>query len=66
MIMFSESEVKRFQHKNKHLRWGQAFYNFMKLHKVKDPQDKEFCDRLYNAPDEKAKAMVTSRTDRTQ
>lgn len=66
MLMFSESEVKRFRHQNKSLRWGQAFYNFMKLHKVQEPQDKEFCERLYNASEEKAKAMVASRTDKTQ
>jgi hypothetical protein len=64
--MFSNSEVRRFKHTNKSLRYGQAFYNFMKLHKVSDQQDKEFCERLYNADDEKAKTMIRSRTDTTQ
>lgn len=63
MIKFPASQVKAFVHRNKALRWGQAFHQFMKLEKVENAQDKEFCDRLYNAPDEKAKAMVTSRTD---
>lgn len=63
MITFAKSKVDAFQHHNKHLRWGQAFYGFMKLSKVTNPQDKEFCDRLYNATDDKAKAMVQSRLD---
>ena len=44
---------------------GQAFFGYMKLEKVTNQQDKEFCDRLYNATDEKAKAMVASRLDRS-
>ena len=66
MLTFSKSVTDKFVHQNKALRWGQAFYKFMKLDKVKDPQDKEFCDRLFNADDAKAKAMVLSRTDKTQ
>lgn len=67
MLTFSASEVKRFVHNNKAKRWGQDFYDFMKLDKVKDPQDKHFCDKLYNEPDDaKAKNMVASRTDKTQ
>ena len=64
--MFAKSSVDKFKHQNKALRWGQAFYKFMKLDKVKNIQDKEFCDRLFNADDDKAKAMVASRTDRSQ
>lgn len=65
MIMFPISQVVRFKYKHKSLRYGQAFHNFMKLHKVTNPQDKEFCDRLWNERnDEKAKAMIISRTDR--
>jgi hypothetical protein len=55
--------VEKFSHRNKSLRWGQAFYEHMKLHKVTG-QDKPFCDKLYNATDEIAKAMVASRTDK--
>lgn len=66
MLTFSASEVKRFVHNNKAKRWGQDFYDFMKLDKVKNPQDKHFCDKLYNAEESVAKAMVKSRTDKTQ
>ncbi len=64
MIMFPKSRVDAFTHQNKHLRWGQAFHHFMRLDKVDHPQDREFCDRLYNADDAKAQAMVQSRLDR--
>lgn len=65
-ITFSKSEVEKFKHNNKHLRWGQAFHQHFKLERVTG-QDKSFCDRLYNETnDERAKAMVISRTDQTQ
>ena len=64
MMRFTKSEVAAFRHNNKALRWGQAFYNHFKLHKVQNAQDKAFCDRLWNEPDEaRAKAMVQGRTD---
>ena len=63
MIMFSKTQVDKFRHMNKVLRWGQAFHHQFKLDKVTNPQDKEFCDRLYEADEAKAKAMVASRTD---
>lgn len=64
MISFTESEVKGFRHSNKALRWGQAFYNHFKLHKVVNVQDRHFCDQLYNAAEDTAKAMVASRTQK--
>ena len=60
MVMFPKSVVDRF----KHLSQGQAFHGHMKLEKVEHPQDKEFCDHLYNADEAKAKATVMSRLDR--
>lgn len=63
MITFSKSEVDRFVHRNKMLRYGQAFHCQFKLDKVTNPQDKEFCDRLWAADDDKAKAMIASRID---
>lgn len=63
MIMFPKSQVDKFRHVNKSKRYGQAIYDFLKLEKVHNPQDKEFCDRLYYAKDEKAKTMVMSRLD---
>lgn len=65
MLMFSKSEVEKFRHNNKALRWGQAFHGYFKLERVTG-QDKYFCDKLYNASEDVAKAMVASRTDRTQ
>lgn len=64
MIMFQKSRVDAFRHLNKSLRWGQAFHGYMKLEKITDIQDKAFCDRLYYADNEKAKAMVRSRLDK--
>lgn len=65
MVTFSGSMVSQYQHQNKHLRWGQGFHQFMKLERCNT--DKFFLDRLYNETnDEKAKAMVRSRTDMSQ
>ncbi len=61
MLTFPRSRVDGFKHTNKHLRWGQAFYQYMQLHKCQ--QDYMFCQRLYNAPDEVAQAMVKERID---
>lgn len=66
MLTFSKTTVNEFRHTNKSLRWGQAFHRFMKLDKITNLEDKNFCDKLYNANDEIAKAMVASRTDKTQ
>lgn len=65
MLQFSKSEVDKFRHQNKAKRWGQAFYDHFKLHKVQG-SDKAFCDKLYNADEATAKSMVASRTDKTQ
>lgn len=64
MIMFPKTQVDKFRHMNKAITWAQAFCLQMKLDKVTNPQDKEFCDRLRNADEVKAKAMVASRTDK--
>ncbi len=48
MITFTKSKVDAFKHLNKHVSWGKAFFGYMKLEKVTNQQDKEFCDRLYN------------------
>lgn len=65
MITFSASEIAKFRHTNKAKRWGQAFYDHFKLHRV-EGSDKAFCEKLYNADEATAKAMVASRTDKTQ
>ena len=66
MMKFSKSLVEKFRHNNKHVRYGQAIHQFLKLEKVTGPE-KGFCDKLYNEPDEaKARDMVRSRTDPTQ
>lgn len=65
MLTFSASEVSKFRHDNKALRYGQAFHNYFKLHKITGA-DKHFCDKLWQVDEEKAKAMIKSRTDNTQ
>jgi hypothetical protein len=43
------------------LRFGQAFYNYMELHKV--TSEKEFCDTLFNASDVIAVSMIEGIVD---
>ena len=62
MMSIPKSVFKSFRHDNKNKRWGQAFYDHMRLHKVYS--ERNFCDRLYNETDDfKAKEMVKSRLD---
>lgn len=63
MIIFPKSRIDQFVHTNQDLRWGQQFYQHMELHKCTNPEDAVFLDRLYNADDETAKAMVRDYTD---
>jgi hypothetical protein len=63
MLMFPKTRVDAFRHTNKALRYGQAFHQYMRLDKITG-LDKAFCDRLYQADGEKAKAMIASRTDK--
>lgn len=44
-------------------RWGQQFYDFMKLEKVTDPDNKVWCDALYNAKEHVARQMVLASID---
>lgn len=64
MLQFSKTEVDAFKHSNPSQRWGQAFFDHFHLDKV--TQDKDFCNKIYNADDETAKIMVTSRIDHSQ
>lgn len=63
MIKFPKSRVDRFRHTNAHKRWGQAFYDWMRLDKVRDAVDKAYCDRIYTATDAEARQLVASRLD---
>ena len=56
----SESFVNEFNRGQRfpHLRWGQQFYEFMRLNKVTNQDDAAWCNKLYNAPDDVAKRMV--------
>ena len=63
MITFSNDLVKGFKRTNKNLRYGQEFFNYAKLEKVVDKEDKSFCDKLYFANDATAKQMIKSRMD---
>lgn len=62
MLLFAKSKVTGFRKTNPNQRWGQAFYMYMELFKVEGP-DEVFCDRLYNAKDHEAIAMVNARVD---
>lgn len=66
MLMFSQTVVNSFRKQNPDLRYGQEFHQFMQLNKIENTADKEFCDRLYQADDEKAIAMIRERIDHTQ
>lgn len=57
------TRVKAFRKPLNGMRWGQAFYGHMELHKLTSPTTKAWCDKLYNADDETAKKMVESVTD---
>lgn len=65
-LTFSHSQWKKFRHDNKLLRYGQQFYQHFKLEKITNPEDRVWCNRLYRASDEVAKAMVKERIDKTQ
>jgi hypothetical protein len=65
-LTFTSSVIQDFKHENKALRYGQAFYQWMKLEKVVNEVDKRFCGRLYNADELTAKSMIFARTDFSQ
>ena len=46
-----------------YLRKGQAFFNFMDLHKC--TQDRDYLDKLYNVDDETASKMIEVMIDYT-
>lgn len=47
-----------------HMRYGQAFHVYFELHKITSKSNKEFCDKLFNAPNyDEAKKMVESITE---
>lgn len=67
-LVFPRSAVLRFYKENptwkeKGLRLGQAFFNWMELDKVKTPENKAFCDKLFNVTSDVAARMIISRTD---
>lgn len=60
-LLIPASRLAQFRHTDKNLRWGQAFYLFMELGKC--VQDRDFCDKLFNAPDDVAKNLVRLHID---
>jgi len=54
----SKTLVDGFKHTDPNLRWGQAFHQYAKLEKVSNNANREWADKLYNAPDNIAKNMV--------
>lgn len=73
MIQFSATLVEGFrkaldwmpEHERKHLRVGQAFFNYFNCHKVQG-QDRALLDRLYEQDGDKAWATILNMTDYTQ
>ena len=45
-------------------RWGQQFYEFMELHKITNPFDKVWCDKMYEVGTHMGRQMVLSSLDR--
>ena len=62
-ITIPRSRYNQFQRVPNAQRWGQQFYEFMELHKVTDPDNKIWCDLLYNASDRTARQMVLASLD---
>jgi hypothetical protein len=64
-LVFPKSRVDAFRHDVKSgLRWGQAFYDYMKLERIQQPDNQDFCDMLQAMrSDEDAKLMVAKYTD---
>lgn len=61
----SQSTIKQFRalKRDPHLRMGQALYNFLKLEKVKNPENVTWANKLYNASDDEAAKMIEAATD---
>lgn len=70
MLTFSYSEVKKFldfaNYANSPQRIGQLFWDHFKLHKITNPEDKQWCDRLYEMDKFYAMMEIYSRTDFNQ
>lgn len=60
-LTFPLSRVMKFRKVHPELRYGQEFHQYMELHKCE--QDREFCDKLYEADGIKAIKMIDSRID---
>jgi hypothetical protein len=73
MLTFPQSSVQEFfhqlnwmpQHERKHLRVGQAFFNYFKCHKVTG-KDRAKLDALYERDGNAAIARIRSMTDPAQ
>jgi len=56
------SRLAGFRH-NPTQRYGQAIYDHLQLNKVQNPDQKAWCDKLYNAENQTARRMVLEATD---
>lgn len=68
MLTFSQSQLSAFliQDRPDGRRLGQRFCDYFQLHKVTNPDDKVWINRVYNAQDLDAEKMIDSRTDYMQ
>ncbi|BEG72655.1 hypothetical protein [Pseudomonas phage PA1C] len=62
-ITIPYTRLASFKNLDKNLRWGQAFHSHMELHKITNPEDKEWCDKLWNADDRTAADLLASVVD---
>lgn len=63
-ITIPKSRYKQFtKDRNDPRRWGQQFHAFMELEKVTDPDNKVWCDVLYNATEHVGRQMVLASLD---
>lgn len=62
-IKFPLSRVVAFKPADHKRRWGQQFYDYMELDKVTSSPNREYCDKIYNAPRDEAERMVENRID---
>lgn len=67
-MIISHSLIKQFHclKLNPNRRLGQELYDFLLLHKVKNPNEVVWANKLYNASDEEVTEMIQEATDYQQ
>lgn len=63
VVAFYQERGLKSPQERKALRLGQAFFAFMELHKVTEPDSKVLADNLHSADDKHAVLLITSNID---